>query len=243
MDLDFLQDRRVVYAAAGGALALLAGLGIGLGLMARGHDHQQAVPDDMPASSAGPTSLQVEMSQGDPGLDPAKPLRCFVGGQFVGVVTLAECAKQNGIASGSLDVGLDPSGAIAAANPGASVLQPLPTAPEPPPPVAVADNSASAAPAVAPTPTAAATTGGSVQACWRFADSWRRLPEDMTLDGCVQALFAGKCERPGSADYGRWGGDTLRLVTGRVERSPDNKSFRSLVKQTPGDCSLPHVSN
>ncbi len=79
-------------------------------------------------------------------------------------------------------------------------------------------------------------------ACWRFSGDWRRLPDELTLDACVQALFAGHCERPGAADYGRWSGDTLRLVTGRVERSGDNRTFRTLVKQPTGDCSIPHLS-
>ena len=60
----------------------------------------------------------------------------------------------------------------------------------------------------------------------------------MTLDACVQALFAGRCERPGGADYGRWNGDTLRLVTGRVERSSDNRTFRTLVTQRQEDCAI-----
>ena len=45
-----------------------------------------------------------------------------------------------------------------------------------------------------------------------------------------------------AADYGRWGANTLRLVVGRVEWSADNKSFRVLVKQPPGDCAIPHLT-
>ncbi|WP_204276711.1 hypothetical protein, partial [Klebsiella aerogenes] len=60
------------------------------------------------------------------------------------------------------------------------------------------------------------------------------------LGACVQALFAGKCERTGGASYGRWGEQTLRLVPGRVEQSSDNKSFRLLVEQTPS-CGVPQI--
>ena len=34
----------------------------------------------------------------------------------------------------------------------------------------------------------------------------------MSLNACVQALYAGTCVRPGEALYGRWGETTLRLV-------------------------------
>jgi hypothetical protein len=60
----------------------------------------------------------------------------------------------------------------------------------------------------------------------------------MTLSACVQTLFAGRCERPGDASYGRWGQETIRLVPGKVEISGDNRTFHTLVEQGPG-CSLP----
>jgi hypothetical protein len=59
----------------------------------------------------------------------------------------------------------------------------------------------------------------------------------MTQSSCVQTLFAGRCERPGEATYGRWGAQTLRLVPGRVEVSGDNRTFRTLVEQG-SNCSL-----
>ena len=68
----------------------------------------------------------------------------------------------------------------------------------------------------------------------RYSEAqWRRLPADMALGACVQALFAGHCERPGGATYGRWGQQTLRLVPGKVEVSSDNHSFKPLMDQ-PG---------
>ena len=59
----------------------------------------------------------------------------------------------------------------------------------------------------------------------------------MDLDGCVQSLFAGRCEKPGAASYGRWGAQTLRLVTGRIEVSDDNRSFQMLAPQGT-DCMI-----
>jgi hypothetical protein len=203
-------------------LALLAGLGLAWTMVAR-HRGETAPPP--PASQGG---LVIDAAgAGEPHADPAKPLRCFVGGQSVGDMTLAECAKRNGVATDALDVGLDPSGALAAAGQAGVILTPLPpatanvpqeTAPEVPPPTAVAPQIASGPPAT----------------CMRYAEAqWRRMPADMPLGACVQALFAGRCERPGGATYGRWGQQTLRLVPGKVEVSADNHSFRPLTDQ-PG---------
>ena len=108
--MDFLKDRRIVVLGGGAAVALLAGLGIAAALLA-GHDQKQT--EAPPASRAG---LIVETGRDDDTkLDPARPLRCFVGGAFVGEITLAECAKKNGVATGALDVGVDETGALAAA--------------------------------------------------------------------------------------------------------------------------------
>ena len=59
----------------------------------------------------------------------------------------------------------------------------------------------------------------------------------MTLNACVQTLFAGRCERAGDAAYGRWAQQTVRLVPNKVEISSDNRAFRTLVEQGPG-CTL-----
>jgi hypothetical protein len=53
----------------------------------------------------------------------------------------------------------------------------------------------------------------------------------------VRVLFQGQCAKPGEAYYGRWGGEALRLIPGRVEISEDNKKFRLLVEQD-ADCSV-----
>ena len=156
-----------------------------------------------PASEGG---LVVEARpRAETRLAPGLPLRCYVAGQLVGDLPLEDCARRNGVASGALDVGIDATGALGA---GAAVLTPLPPVEAGPP-------------ASAP-----------VAACWRYAGSeWRRLPGEMSQSACVQALFSGRCERPGEAAYGRWGGMTLRLVPGRVEVSSDNRVFRPLMEQ------------
>lgn len=225
--MELLKDRRVLLAAIGAAVALAAGLG-GATLLARGP--RDASPP--PASQGG---LVVETRDPDEGrLDPARPLRCFVAGQYVGEVTLAECAQRNGVATGSLDVGLDESGALAAADQAGTVLTPLP-------PETVTPIGPAAPVDAAPPAPAAGAGGGPAAVCWSYAGGrWRELPNEMPLGACVQTLFAGRCERPGGATYGRWGQQTLRLVAGRVEASNDNRSFRTLVEQGP-NCSIPPV--
>jgi hypothetical protein len=223
--MEFLKDRRIVL-AGGAALALLAGLGIAIVLLG-GKDKSTEPP---PASRAG---LIVETGRSDDTkLDPARPLRCFVGGQFVGETTLAECAKKNGVATGALDVGVDETGALAAADQAGTVLTPLP------PPAAVVPVPSVVTPGPAPSP-AVAASNTPLAACWRYAGAeWRRLPGDITLNACAQTLFAGRCEKPGGATYGRWGEETLRLVPGRVEASSDNRSFHTVIDQGP-NCSIP----
>jgi hypothetical protein len=144
-------------------------------------------------------------------------------------MTLGDCARRNGVATGGLDVGVDETGQLAAANPDGVKLTPLPPAGATPGANLAGAANAGAAP-VAP--------AGS---CWRHAEgAWRKLPSDMTLTACVQALFAGRCEKAGEAAYGRWMQQTLRLVPGRVEVSADNRSFRTLVDQGAG-CAIPPI--
>jgi hypothetical protein len=213
--------RRTGLVIVGAALALLAGVVIAWMLLRSG----ETPSEPPPASQAG---LVIESGPDDGRLDPAGPLRCFVAGQFVGELSLAECAQRNGVATDALDVGIDETGALAAADQAGMVLTPLPPeqGSEPPP---------EEEPAAAPLEPI-----GPVAGCLRHAGGqWRRLV-DTDLNGCVQALFAGRCERPGQATYGRFGQQTLRLVTGRVEISSDNQSFRTLVTQAP-NCSVPPI--
>jgi hypothetical protein len=209
--MEFLKDRRVLI-ALGATLALVAGVGIAM-VMTRG-----SKPTEPPPASQG--GLVVETGSPDDGrLDPARPLRCFVAGQYVGALTLAECAKRNGVATGALDVGLDESGELAAADQAGTVLTPLP--PQQVTPIAPVQ----AAPAA---PEARAPSGPTGDCLAYAAGRWREIASQAPLPACVQALFSGRCEKPGGATYGRWGEQTLRLVPGRVEISSDNRSFRTL---------------
>ncbi len=223
--MNALQDRRVL-AAIGGAAALLLAILIGLFIM-RGHRADPATGGPLVAASG----LQIEQGQADSRTQATKPLRCFVNGQFVGMATVSDCAKQNGVAAQALDVGLDPAtGQVTAASGTlAPPLQPMPApaAPEP----SLESTPAQIAPA------APASAPGD---CLRFsADGWRGAGAGISLGQCARALFDGRCERAGDALYGRWGSNTLRLVPGRVEISPDNRNFRPLVQQNSQDCSLP----
>ena len=218
-----LKDRRTVMLLGGAAVALMLGVIIAISIMS-GDKGSDAAP---PASTGG---LVVQTGRDDDTkLDASRPIRCFVAGQFVGEVTLADCARRNGVATGALDVGVDETGALAASDVAGTILAPLPPKVEPqaPAPTVVAD-----APAQAP-----AASGSS---CLRYAGGSWSAAGSMDLNACVQTLFAGQCEKRGGATYGRWGDQTLRLVKDRVEISSDNRRFRTLVEQGP-NCSIPPV--
>jgi hypothetical protein len=220
-----LGDRRVIL-GGGGALALALGVGIAAFIM-----HRDPGPKGPPPASKG--GLVVEEGREDQSLDPARPLRCFVGGQLVGTMTLADCAKKNGVATSALDLGVDATGALAAASDAGPVVQPLTVAQAQAVPTEAPPGSP---PAIAPT---ASGSGAPTAPCWRRDTDWRRLPSDLTLNACVQALYAGRCEKNGGATYGRWGEETLRLVPRRVEISADNRTFRTLVEQNASCTPLP----
>lgn len=216
--------RKIPLLAVGGFVALVAGLAVAW-FMTRG-DTEQATPP--PASEAG---LVIDSSANDDGrIDPAKPLRCFVAGQFVGELSLTACAQRNGVATDALDVGIDESGALAAAQQASQTLIPLPPLEDAQEGPRTPDPEAEPEVGTEPPP-------GS---CWLHRGGrWRRIAGELDLDGCVQALFAGRCEASGAV-YGRWGARTLRHTPGRVEVSDDNRTFSTLVLQAP-DCSFPPV--
>jgi hypothetical protein len=220
--MELPKDRRVVV-LAGMGLALFAGLAIAL-LMIAGR-RGDAGGEAPPASQGG---LVVQTGRDDDiKLDPRRPLRCFVDGKLAGELTVSDCARRNGVASGALDVGLDPSGALAASNGASSHITPLPPAP-----VAAAAGTADAPPEA---DGAGISQSAAVAACWRYGDAeWTRAPEDMTLSACVKGLYADECDTAGPPVYGRWGDRTLRLLAGRVEISPDNRYFRVLAARNPG---------
>jgi hypothetical protein len=227
MAMNLLRDRRVIV-IGGGALALVAGLAIAWFIFSRSHK-----PTEAPPASQGGLTV-VSGRDDDAKLDPKRPLRCFVGGQFVGELPLAVCAQRNGVATGALDVGLDQAGALAATNGVNSTLTPLTPPPATSLPVveqAPPDESGGEA---APNAQVQANASQGQAACWRFGGAgWRQLPAPLPLQLCVQALYAGRCPSSDDAFYGRWGDQTLRLSDGRVEISPNNRDFTPLVDPWP----------
>ena len=110
--MQFLRERRNRPVIIGGALALAAGLVVALAVVG---SHRGETPPPAPASRGG---LVIEAAAAGEGqLDAAQPLRCFVNGVFVDELTLAECAKRNGVATVALDVGVEGSGAPDGAEP------------------------------------------------------------------------------------------------------------------------------
>lgn len=190
----------------------------------------RGAPSEPPPASKGGLTIDVAEA---PTLEPTRELRCFVDGQFVGLATLADCAKRNGVATSALDVGLDASGSLVAA----------PTASFAPPPELPSTPAVEIAPAGQPGAAedtrAAPSTSGT--ACLRHTGSeWRQVSGNMSLAACVQALYSGTCVAPGEARYGRWGDTTLRLVPRRVEQSTDNNRFRTLAQQDR-QCQFPEL--
>ena len=225
--MDFLKDRRAIL-IGGAGLALAAGLAVAV-VIAMHQDDSDAAP---PASVGG---LVVQTGRDDgQKLEPQRPLRCFVSGRLVGEMPVADCAKKNGVATGALDVGVDSTGGLAAAT--APTTDVIP----PPPDLPATDQAPSGVDRPVPdTSEEAHSPSGAVQSCWSYSTgNWSRTAADLSLDACVQSLFAGQCVRPGAAAYGRWGGRTLRLVLGKVEISSDNRSFRTLTQQQ-GGCTIP----
>jgi hypothetical protein len=221
--MDTAQNQRLWLTLGGGVVVLL--ISIALAVIILRHEHASKAPP--PASTGG---LVVQMGRPDDAKpDPKTPLRCFVNGQFVGLDSLSDCAHKNGVATQALDVGVDSSGALAAAGEAGANLTPLP------PPVQAGE-----APAAAPADTALASAKDALGDCLRYsAGEWRKVGDAVSLNACVQTLFAGRCEKLGGASYGRWMGQTLRLVPHRVELSADNKSFRALADQADATCAIP----
>jgi hypothetical protein len=222
----FPNDNRTILIIGAGAavlVAIIAGL-----VFASGGDK---TPEAPPAARGG---LTVDLADA-PSLEPTRELRCFVNGQDVGMATLADCARRNGVATEALDVGLDATGVLAAAPTAAFAPPPeLPAVDAPPLEEKPLPTTGPSAPVATP---AAAPASGS--ACLRHTGSdWRSLSSNMSLNACVQALYSGTCVRPGDAQYGRWGDTTLRLVPRRVEQSNDNNRFRTLAEQDR-NCQFP----
>lgn len=209
------RDNRILI-AIGAAIAVLAAVVIAL-VVSGGRDPN---PEPPPAAQGG---LTVDVADA-PALDSTRELRCYVDGQFVGMATLADCARRNGLATDALDVGVDATGALVAAP--TAAFAPPPSAP--PVELETAPAPIESTQPAQPNPQPAAAGNQ----CLRYTGSeWRMLASNLSLNACVQALYAGTCVRPGEAQYGSWGETTLRLVPRRVEQSPDNNRFRTLAEQ------------
>lgn len=216
------QDNRLLI-AIGAAVAVVAAVIIAL-IVGGGRDRSDAPP---PAAQGG---LTVALADA-PEVDRTRELRCFVDGRFVGMATLTDCARRNGLATDALDVGVDASGALVAA-PTAS-LTPAPEAP----PIELTEAAPLPTPDVAPAQPQGPPAAGSP--CLRHTNGqWQTVSSNLGLTACVRALYAGTCVAPGEALYGRHGETTLRLVPRRVEQSPDNSRFRTLVDQDR-NCQFP----
>jgi hypothetical protein len=231
-------QRNLIITLGGGVIVLIAAV---TAAMLLGRSGGPASPDETAANSTG---LQVQLGK-QARLDPNAELRCFVDGKYVGMQTTAQCAAKNGIPPGSLDVGLDQSGALSGATSGSVPLKPLSDAPPPAIPVpplqtAQADTgpaSEAASPSAA-SDDQAQPAGGQ---CLRYSGSgWTPAGGANSLDACVHALFEGRCLAAGETIYGRWAGQTLRLQPGHVDIAGDNRSFRPLAPQA-ADCTIPPV--
>ena len=216
------QDNRLLI-AIGAGLAVVAAVVIAL-IFSAGRERNPAPP---PAAQGG---LTVDVADA-PELNTTRELRCFVDGQYIGLATLSDCARRNGVATDALDVGIDETGALAAAP--TAAFAPPPSAP----PVELTE--AEQPPLMGQQPAEPAAQPASGSACLRHTGSdWRSLSSGMSLNACVQALYSGTCVRPGEALYGRWGDTTLRLVPRRVEQSADNNRFSNLAEQDRS-CTFP----
>ena len=145
-----------------------------------------AAYDEAPPASQGGLVVQTGRDD-DIKLDPKRPLRCFVNGQFVGELPLSDCAQKNGVATGALDVGLDQSGALAAANAGGAHLTPL----SPDANTSAANDSASADlgfPA-AVDDQKAVPLARKTMICWRYAG--RDRPRRLRAGGVRRTLRPG----------------------------------------------------
>ena len=242
--MSWLNDRRVL-AGLGGAVVLVVAVGAA-SLLSRSPRTPEATSpanttesSNITGSAAG--GLKVEMGKA-PKVEADTSVRCFVKGQFVGMQSAADCAQKNGVAPGGLDVGLDQSGAIAAAAGGGDThLQPLGNAVDD----GGSDDGDRPSPAeqASADPTEPGARGYADTApaeCRRYvAGAWRPGGTPVSLDACVHSLFDGRCPPPGQVAYGRWGAMTLRDSPGRIDVSSNNRDFSPLAPQYPADCSIP----
>src|SRR5690348_6717256 len=155
--MDSQSSRGLILAAVGGLAMILIGVAVAFAIL----HHDKPSTEPPPASQAG---LVIDVKQGsEVKRDPNQQYRCFKDGQYVGMATLEQCAQKNGVVSGALDVGIDQTGALAAADQFGTTVAPLPpgaravNAPSPGAPVIIAPIAPQPAPSTAPPPVAAIT--------------------------------------------------------------------------------------
>jgi hypothetical protein len=147
-----------------------------------------------------------------------------------GEMTLADCAKRNGVATGSLDVGIDEAGNLAAADQAGALLTPLPPRPEP--------VTAAVAPpgAVVPAPAAPPQRARGQLLALR-----RRRVAQAAERTHAQRLRSDPVRRPlrtpGRSDLWPLDVPDPASAPGKVEVSGDNRSFRLLAEQA-ANCSI-----
>jgi len=100
--MSLFSDRRIIL-AGGGAAALVLGLGVAMILVSRAPR-----PKGPPPASRG--GLVVEQGKDDGPVDPGRPLRCFVGGQMVGEMTLADFCGEVEILEQPVDAAAEAAG-------------------------------------------------------------------------------------------------------------------------------------
>lgn len=219
------RDRRVIVAIG---VSIVIAVIVAVVLSRR----QYRDADQGAAPSQGGLNVQIGRDD-DIKFDISRPLQCFAGGKDVGDLTLAQCARRNGVSEGAMDVGLDAAAVVTAPEASDGPFAP------PPPPNA-------SGPRLPGTPQAAADVQSALSdnaVCWRYAaGGWRTVAPSASLEACVRALFAGDCSPPGAPpEFGRWGDHALRRWRGEVEISDDDRNYRGLAEQA-SDCSLPPIS-
>ncbi|WP_262422684.1 hypothetical protein [Brevundimonas denitrificans] len=177
----FPNDNRIIL-ALGAVLAVVAAVVIALIFMGRGGDDEPTTPEER-------AGLQLDVTEA-PDLEPTRELRCFVDGRFVGMATLADCARQNGVATEGLDVGLDETGALAAA-PTAQFAPP----PEEPP-LELTEAQPITPPEVSPVGPAPQPVQAGAPCLRHVGGEWRQLSAGMSQGAvsrpCSRALRASR---------------------------------------------------
>src|SRR5579871_803729 len=178
--MDATLSRRLWITTGGAVLVVLAALAAAFLVM-------NLTPRSNGAPPASTGGLIVTASSLQPSaLDPAHPLRCFVGSQLIGEMTVADCVQRGGVAT---------------ENPDPQVQAPPPPSAAPQPVDVVSDQPAPLQQLAADS--AAPPDAGLADCRVSVGGDWRMLGAGMSLQGCAKLLFDGQCLRGPGAAYGR----------------------------------------